>query len=442
VLILVGTLSGAAKAHTWLERSSPAAGDTVRNAPTAVRLWFSGRAELAFTRVRLLGADGREIPLGPVARLGSSRSAFSTPIGAPLSPGTYTVEWQTAAADGHPVRGRFSFTMGGVVLSGSTDTARAPVTAPERVATMPDAEGDERRDYQVARWAGFVGLLAVLGVVVFQLGIVGALERHNEPTTDLTERARQIGLGAVVLVLSSGVYRLFAELRAIAQPRELYSVDALTALLTTTAWGRGWLVGVAGAIVLFASLVAARRGRAAWWVAAVGALGVALSPALTGHAASAERFTTLSIVVDVLHVLGAGAWLGTLLVVVLAEIPAALRRVPGERGPAASAILRAFHPLALACVPLVVASGLISTGLRLGNWSALTSSRYGTYVLVKVALFACVAIMGAYNWRRMLPALGEEQGARRIRRTASVELAIGALILVITAVLVVTPIPR
>jgi putative copper resistance protein D len=231
-------------------------------------------------------------------------------------------------------------------------------------------------------------------------------------------------------------------LRAIAQPRELYSVDALTALLTTTAWGRGWLVGVAGAIVLFASLVAARRGRAAWWVAAVGALGVALSPALTGHAASAERFTTLSIVVDVLHVLGAGAWLGTLLVVVLAGIPAALRRVPGERGPAASAILRAFHPLALACVPLVVASGLISTGLRLGNWSALTSSRYGTYVLVKVALFACVAIMGAYNWRRMLPALGEEQGARRIRRTASVELAIGALILVITAVLVVTPIPR
>src|SRR5687767_10849124 len=111
-LLAALALAGAA-AHTRLSRSSPAAGEALREAPAAVRLWFSGRAELAFTRLRLLRADGGEVPLGAVARIDGSTSAFTIPIGATLPGGTYTVLWQTAAADGHPVKGRYSFTVAG-----------------------------------------------------------------------------------------------------------------------------------------------------------------------------------------------------------------------------------------------------------------------------------------------------------------------------------------
>jgi copper transport protein len=432
-----------AGAHVRLQRSSPAAGDTLRQAPAAVRLWFSGRAELSFTRVRVKALDGREVALGPVERIDSSLSAFTVPITAGLAPGTYAVEWQTAAADGHPVRGRFTFTMAGVTLTGSTaprDTAR--VTPAEIVARMPDEEGDELGDYRVARWAGFVALLAMLGTVVFRFGVVGALERRGEPVADLAERARQIGLGAVVLSLCAGVARLFTELRALGQPDAAFDARALGTLLTETMWGRGWLVGGVGAVVLLVALVVARRSRVGWYAAAAAALAVALSPALTGHAAAEEAYPTLAIAADVLHVFGAGAWLGTLLLVVLAGIPAALRRVPGERGPAAASVIRAFHPLALLCVPLVVVSGLVSAWLRVGSAGALTTTRYGTYLLIKVAIFVLVALTGAYNWRRMLPTLGEESGARKIRRTASLELAIGAVVLAITAALVVMTPPE
>ncbi|MFN2567941.1 MAG: copper resistance protein CopC [Gemmatimonadaceae bacterium] len=439
-LALAALPIAAAHAHTRLRRSSPAAGETLRDAPAAVRLWFSGRAELAFTRVQLTGPGGRAIGLGLVARLDSRMSAFTVPIPAALPPGTYTVAWQTAAADGHPVRGSFSFTVAGVGLAASPDSARK--TPGERVATMPDDEGDELSDYQVARWAGFVALLAMLGTVVFRFAVVGALERRREPVADLVERARQIGLGAVVLSLCAGVARLFAELRAVGQPKEALDLTALGALLTQTAWGRGWVIGGLGALVLLLGLVAARWGRAGWFVAAAGALAVAASPALTGHAAADPERPGLAVAVDVLHVLGAGAWLGTLLLVVIAGLPAALRRVPGERGPAAASIVRAFHPLALVCVPLVVASGLVSAWLRLGSFGALTSSRYGTYLLLKVLLFACVALTGAYNWRRVLPTLGGEAGARQIRRTSSLELAVGAVVLAVTAALVVTTPPE
>jgi putative copper export protein/methionine-rich copper-binding protein CopC len=437
--LLAAVPISAANAHTHLSRSSPAAGDTLRDAPAAIRLWFSGRAELSFTRVRLLRSNGSEVLLGPVARLAGSMSAFTIPIGATLPGGTYTVIWETAAADGHAVKGRYSFTVVGAPVVALADTARA--TPAERVAAMPDEEGDELGDYQVARWAEFVAILAVLGTVVFRFVVLGALERRQEPVADLAERARQIGLGAVVLLLVTGAYRLVTEHRALGHVHGLLDLNALGALVSQTMWGRGWLVGGVGAAVVLVGLIAARRSQIGWYLAAVGALAVGVSPALTGHAAAEADHPLLAIVVDVLHVLGAGAWLGTLLLVALAGVPAALRRVPGERGPGVASILHAFHPLALWCVPLVLLSGLVSAWLRLGSFGAVTTSRYGTYLLIKVLLFACVALTGAYNWRRVLPTLGDESGARQIRRTASLELALGAVVLAVTAALVVTKPP-
>jgi putative copper export protein/methionine-rich copper-binding protein CopC len=429
----------AAYAHTHLSRSSPAAGDTLRDAPAAIRLWFSGRAELAFTRVRLLRAHGAEVPLAAVTRLDGSMSAFTIPIGATLPGGTYTVVWETAAADGHLVKGRYTFTIVGAPVVAMADTTGA--TPAERVATMPDEEGDELGDYQVARWAEFIAILAVLGTVVFRFVVLGALERRHEPVADLAERARQIGLGAVVLLLATGTYRLVTEHRALGHVHGWLDVGAVGALVSQTMWGRGWLVGAVGAAVLLVGFVVARRSRIGWYLAALGALAVGVSPALTGHAAANADHPLLAIIVDVLHVLGAGAWLGTLLLVILAGVPAALRRVSGERGPAVASIVRAFHPLALWCVPLVLVSGLVSAWLRLGSFGALTSTRYGTYLLIKVSIFACVALTGAYNWRRVLPTLGGEAGARQIRRTASLELALGAVVLAVTAALVVTKPP-
>jgi putative copper export protein/methionine-rich copper-binding protein CopC len=439
LLLFATLLVAATPPHTRLSRSTPTAGDTLRQGPTAVRLWFSGRAELAFTRIRVLAPGGSEVALGRVVRLDSSFSAFTVPVNGSLGDGTYIVVWQTAAADGHLVRGQYTFTVVSAPVIAMADTPR--VVPAHHVATMPDDDGDELRDYQVARWAGFIGLLAVLGTITFRFVVLGALERRQEPMADLAERARQIGLAAAILLIANAAYRLFTELRAVGHPHSLLDTAALGSLLGQTAWGRGWLVGGAGALLLLAGLATARWRRGGWYVAAAGGVAVAISPALTGHAV-AESNPVVAVSVDALHVLGAGAWLGTLLLVVLAGIPAALRRVPGERGPTAASILRAFHPLALICVPVVVVSGLISAWMRLGSFGALTGSRYGTYLLIKVLIFFCVAFTGAYNWRRMLPVLGDESGARRIRRTASLELTIGAVVLAVTAALVVTPPPQ
>lgn len=101
----------AALFHLRLLRSAPATDAVLTRPPAAVHLWFSQRAELAVTRVRLVGPAG-EVALGPLQReatgAGSERTVVA-PVRGPMRPGAYSVEWRTMAADGHSVSGQTSF---------------------------------------------------------------------------------------------------------------------------------------------------------------------------------------------------------------------------------------------------------------------------------------------------------------------------------------------
>jgi methionine-rich copper-binding protein CopC len=95
--------------HTHLEKSSPAANDTVAS-PASLKLWFSEKVELPFTRVTLKNVAGVAQPLGALAYADTSaNAAVVAPVTAKLEPGEYTVSWSAAAKDGHPAKGKFSF---------------------------------------------------------------------------------------------------------------------------------------------------------------------------------------------------------------------------------------------------------------------------------------------------------------------------------------------
>ena len=79
--------------------------------------------------------------------------------------------------------------------------------------------------------------------------------------------------------------------------------------------------------------------------------------------------------------------------------------------------------------------------LNLGSVSLLWTSAYGQALLIKMGLLVGVAALGAWNWRRVRPALGAAPGARRLRLSATAELLIGAALLGVTAVLVALPSP-
>ncbi len=103
--------------HVHLVKSEPAANDTLRAPPGAIKLWFSEDPELAITSVALsmsMGASTMPITVSAVHRDGAPHSPIVADITGKVTPGAYTIEWKTAATDGHPASGAIAF----VVASG------------------------------------------------------------------------------------------------------------------------------------------------------------------------------------------------------------------------------------------------------------------------------------------------------------------------------------
>jgi len=128
---------------------------------------------------------------------------------------------------------------------------------------------------------------------------------------------------------------------------------------------------------------------------------VSLGQALTGHAASNSR-VPLAVATDVVHVLGAGAWLGGLLVIVLSALPATRRLGEAESIKAGRGLVRSYHNSAVEAVVLVLVSAAVAAWLRLPALSDLWTTPYGNMLLRKLFFVVVVLFFGLYHWRRVV----------------------------------------
>lgn len=295
----------------------------------------------------------------------------------------------------------------------------------------------------LGRWIGFAALLTVLGATVFRFGVVRATGGFAAPSAaDAARRAAGLGGAFAVVAALAALLRLWAQTRAFLDPGEPITADLLRVVLGT-AWGKGWTAQFLAAWLAGAGFFVARLVRGPGWImAAMAASAMALAAPLTGHATASERAGAWGYPLEVLHILGVGAWLGTLTAVVFAGLPAA-RRLPREEGDRRIAVtVRAFSPVALTGAGTAVLAGVALAFRYLeGSLSALWTSGYGRALLLKVGVLAAVMAFGAWNWRVLTPTLGTEASSSRLRRSSLAELALGTVLLAVTAVLVNRPMP-
>jgi putative copper export protein/mono/diheme cytochrome c family protein len=163
----------------------------------------------------------------------------------------------------------------------------------------------------------------------------------------------------------------------------------------------------------------ALRGEVGWLLAVMVLAGLSLAgSSLAGHAASLGG--PFFAAVDLAHLLGVAAWIGTL--------PGLLLLAFRARS-ALGAALRRHSRMALVAAPIVVLTGLANSPVVMGSAPReLVGSAYGNLLLSKALLFSAAGGMGAVNFflvhsdrfRRSLPLIG-------------VELAIGVLAVVAAA---------
>jgi methionine-rich copper-binding protein CopC len=92
-------------AHAHLEKTTPAAGSTVKAAKT-LTLTFSQRLEPAFSGAEVEDTTGKRVDKGATV----SNTTITVELGL-LAAGTYRVKWHVLSVDTHKTEGNYTFTV-------------------------------------------------------------------------------------------------------------------------------------------------------------------------------------------------------------------------------------------------------------------------------------------------------------------------------------------
>lgn len=139
------------------------------------------------------------------------------------------------------------------------------------------------------------------------------------------------------------------------------------------------------------------------------------------HAAAAEGTERVVLLgAESLHLLAAGAWLGSLAPLFIAV--GALEPTLGARA------ARRFSPLGMSCVAILAGAALAQGWILIGGLPGLVGTDYGRVALVKLALLLVLLTLAAANRFRYAPAMlgpASADGKRGLRRSIAVETAVG-----------------
>ncbi|MEU5372249.1 copper resistance protein CopC [Streptomyces sp. NPDC005951] len=379
-LLLAG--AGPASAHAALTGSDPQDGAVVGSAPKEVTLSFSEAVAVGDDSIRVLDPSGKraDTEAEPKDLSEGSTVRYGVALHSGLPDGTYTVAWQAISADSHPISGAFTFSIG------------APSETTVALPSQKAGGGPVGVAYDIARYAAYGGFVLLVGGSAFVLvcwrGGATAL-----PMQRLVVRGwLTLTAATLVMLLLRHPYTdsgKFADAFDLAGLQSVLDTKPGAALVS-----RLLLLGAAALFIAVLFGTYARREderekKDLTFGLAVGggvvATGIAATWAMSEHASTGIQ-ANIAMPVDVLHLLAVAAWLGG-----LASLLVALYRTPDI----GSAAVRRFSTVAFSSVVVLAATGIYQSWRQVGSWSALTGTRYGQLLILKVAL---IAVLLAVAW--------------------------------------------
>ncbi|HEY1983178.1 MAG TPA: copper homeostasis membrane protein CopD [Xanthobacteraceae bacterium] len=302
-----------------------------------------------------------------------------------------------------------------------------------------------------ARALHFAATILVAGVALFFVFLAAPALPKNDATggvAALRGRLQAIAWISLALCLLSGAAWLLLTAQSMSgQPfDEVLSQGVIWTVLARTEFGNDWLLRLVVAVLLAAALQAllpAQRNASRGVAAAAVVLAATLvgSLAWAGHAIGASGIEgIIHPIADVLHLIAAAAWVGTLPLLVL--LLAMALHDPTMAAMAQSATLR-FSTLGILSVGTLLATGIVNSWYLVGSVTALTGTTYGRLLSIKIGLFLAMVAIAAVNRLRLTPRLLRSETAavalHPLRRNAAIETLFGVLVVIIVAAMGTKP---
>ena len=257
-------------------------------------------------------------------------------------------------------------------------------------------------------------LVSTFGTLAFALFVAPA-----EPRLPLLRLARISALAA----LAAGAVWFTVQAATIAGSWNLMEAVPDTAMYTR--YGHALIVRMLLLLAVLPLTAWPRYGRYCALVAAGVALGM---QGAIGHAGAAEGNAAFGLIAaEALHLLAAGAWLGSLLPLLLCLklLPPHEARLACER----------FSPIGLAAVLVIAATAFLQAMALIGGMPGLLGTAYGHAALIKLCLF--LAMLGLAVWNRLsLTDRLDADDPTAARRLLSLSVALettGGLLVILTA---------
>ncbi len=388
-------------------------------APAEAVLTFNESVQLIDGSIRLFPGD--EDPLTLDAHVSNTSVIAALP--ADLADGAYALSYRVVSADGHPISGAITFTIG--------DTPQAVATTPVvETATPPSTQFA----VSVLTALQYLTLLIFAGLILFERLVL----RSNTPPD---RRSRNI-------LRLTGIVAAAASLLLIPASALNVAGESLAAVVSPSAWWPGvfWApvvaaiivcVGLTGAAVLWTRQQDRRGTRL---LAALLPLLALAAPVLVGHTQLMEP-RALIIAADLGHLLAGSFWTGGVLglLLFLAATRATTVREASTAPALAAKVVQKFSRLAIWSVVILAVSGTVMGVLIVGSFDALITTSYGLTLLLKIGIVIPVIAIAVYNRTRLLPRITSRPTARMqwqtLTRTLSYEAALLIAVLLLTGFL-------
>lgn len=443
VLICLLTPLKSAEAHGYLVRSIPQDRSVLSRSPARVQLWFSEGLEAKFSTLTVTDQAGQRVDLGDSALNPNNRAQLSVRLKPNLPDGTYIATIRIAfASDGHIQTDTLVFWVGqkqGDLASGSVVSSTQDVYPVEVLARMMVN----------------IGLMLAFGTLfAYRFVLYPAWSNRSYPAGGLAPRVmesiyRLVTTGAILAFVGSVIW-LFEQAAVLfsADLGRVFSDSLWLSVMNTTQFGDFWKVRAILIVCILVLIIPAESfgGRGMVLVYPLLSVGVVVAGAamltmsLVSHAPGATLWPLQSALVDWIHLLAAGTWVGGLLALVWTMRPALQPLNTKGKRMALLAVLKRFSPIAATAVGFMVASGVYASLIYMYSPEQSVTTSYGRTWIAKLVLVMPLLALG-YLHNRALEPERFKTAEKWLERSLRIESAIGVSVLLAAALLTATPPP-
>ncbi|MED1089374.1 copper resistance CopC/CopD family protein [Bacillus paramycoides] len=410
VCVFIILIPKSTSAHAYVVKSNPAENETLKKAPTVVKIEFDEDIQVSrFNTLFVRDSSGKRVDLKDAHIDKSNKKLLEAGLKENLKNGLYSVQWKAISADGHPIQGVIPFRIGSA--EAGTDVIKV-----EEMGYVP------KIDMIVERGILYTSFSLFLGVLFFNLII------YKGKGIEVQSRSKKIIWISLFGIFISLLFNLPLQAKMNADVSWLEAFDPLLLkeTLQLSVFGYVWITQIALiSTLMIVTYFAMKREKLSsfkvWSIPLVLFISLLIMKALNSHAYGL-KFKEIAIAMDFLHLFAASLWIGGLSSIILL-----LRKEDAKWTMYWDAIKR-FSPWATGAVIVILITGLFNSTFFIPTIHSLFDTKYGLALLTKILLFVCMGILGIFHYVK-----GRMRAQKRLGASVKVEFIVGIIVFIIVA---------